>query len=463
MLRFNGLRKEETHLSRKHRIVVCGAGIAGVSAAYHLSRAGLQDILLVDRLPPLTLTSDHSTECYRNWWPDPELAALIDRSIDLMEGLASQSNNAIRMNRRGYLYVSSGDRGAGHLQKSAESISVVTGWPLRLHTSAGRGYASSPAEGYDGQPVGADLLLGRPVIRKYFPYLADSATAALHVRRAGWLSAQQLGMLLLERARAAGVTFQLASIVGARVVGGHIHSVELDTGDQVECEAFVNAAGPHFREVGHFCGLDIPVEAELHLKLAFEDPHGVVPRDAPLLIWNDPLQLPWEQEEHQMLAEDLEMQWLTQSMPGGAHTRPEGSEESHTILMLWDYRTRGMKPVFPPPMDEQYPEIVLRGLSIMLPRLRQYFGRAARPRLDGGYYIKTRENRLLAGPTPMEGVYLLGGVSGYGIMSACAAGELLAAHMAGRPLPAYAQAFELARYDQPDYFARLGMLAGGEL
>ena len=114
-------------------------------------------------------------------------------------------------------------------------------------------------------------------------------------------------------------------------------------------------------------------------------------------------------------------------------------------------------------MDEQYPEIVLRGLSIMLPRLRQYFGRAARPRLDGGYYIKTRENRLLAGPTPMEGVYLLGGVSGYGIMSACAAGELLAAHMAARPLPAYAQAFELARYDQPDYFARLGMLAGGEL
>ncbi|MFN2121220.1 MAG: FAD-dependent oxidoreductase, partial [Anaerolineales bacterium] len=97
-------------MSRKHRIVICGAGIAGVSAAYHLSRAGLQDILLVDRLPPLTLTSDHSTECYRNWWPDPELAALIDRSIDLMEGLANESNNAIRMNRRGYLYVSSGNR-----------------------------------------------------------------------------------------------------------------------------------------------------------------------------------------------------------------------------------------------------------------------------------------------------------------------------------------------------------------
>jgi sarcosine oxidase subunit beta len=69
----------------------------------------------------------------------------------------------------------------------------------------------------------------------------------------------------------------------------------------------------------------------------------------------------------------------------------------------------------------------------------------------------------LVGPTPTDGVFVLGGVSGYGIMSACAAGELLAAHVAGLPLPSYAKAFELARYDDPDYFARLGGLADGEL
>jgi len=450
-------------LTRKHRVVIGGAGIAGVSAAYHLSQAGLRDILLLDRLPPLSLTSDHSTECYRNWWPDPELAALIDRSIDLMEGLANESNNAIRMNRRGYLYVSAGQAGAGRLRQTAESISQATGWPLRVHTSPGGSYRPSPAEGFMGQPDGADLLLGAPVIREHFPYLTDSATAALHVRRAGWLSAQQLGMLLLERARAAGVTFESAGVVAAHIVEDRIHTVELDTGEQIECESFVNAAGPHLREVGALCGVEFPVEAELHLKLAFEDLHGVVPRGAPLLIWNDPLQLPWEEEERQMLADAPDLQWLTEPMPGGAHTRPEGNEESHTILMLWDYRARSMEPVFPPPMDDQYPEIALRGLSILLPGLRPYFGRAPKPRLDGGYYIKTPENRLLAGPTPLEGVFVLGGVSGYGIMSACAAGELLAAHVTGSPLPSYAQAFSLSRYAAPDYFARLGTLAGGEL
>ena len=49
-------------------VVICGAGIAGVAAAYHLAvRRGVRDVVLVDERPPLTLTSDKSAECYRNW------------------------------------------------------------------------------------------------------------------------------------------------------------------------------------------------------------------------------------------------------------------------------------------------------------------------------------------------------------------------------------------------------------
>jgi len=49
-------------------VVICGAGIAGISAAYHLSvRHGIENILLVDEGAPLSLTSDKSTEFYRNF------------------------------------------------------------------------------------------------------------------------------------------------------------------------------------------------------------------------------------------------------------------------------------------------------------------------------------------------------------------------------------------------------------
>ena len=450
-------------MTDKYRVVICGAGITGVSAAYHLAKAGVRDILLVDELSPLTLTSDRSTECYRNWWPDPELRALIDRSIYGMEQIAAESGNLIRMNRRGYLYVSADPGESDKLIRTAQTISRAGAGPLRTHSTPNTGYVPSGDRGLSDEPAGADLLLGPGVIRKHFPYLTESAVTALHVRRAGWLSAQQMGMYLLERARALGTSFRFGRVAAVRVVNNRVNGITLAAGEEIETELFVDAAGPHFKQVAALCGMDLPVRTELHLKLAFEDALGVIDRSAPLLIWNDPLRLPWEEDERSMLNSDPETHWLTEIIPGGAHTRPEGGAESSTALMLWDYKTRSMDPVFPPPMDEQYPEVVLRGLSVMLPGLRAYFGRATRPRLDGGYYVKTPENRLLVGPTPIEGVFLIGAVSGYGIMSACGAGELLAAHVVASPLPSYADAFCLARYEDPEYMRGVRLWDKGEL
>ena len=78
-------------------VVICGAGIAGISAAYHLAvQRGVKDVVLVDERAPLSLTSDKSTECYRNWWPGPgdAMVKLMSRSIDLIEDLARESGNA---------------------------------------------------------------------------------------------------------------------------------------------------------------------------------------------------------------------------------------------------------------------------------------------------------------------------------------------------------------------------------
>src|SRR5712692_8076424 len=88
-------------------VVICGAGIAGIATAYHLAvRRGMRGVLLVDERPPLSLTSDKSAECYRNWWPGPrdDMVAVMNRSIDLLEELARESGNVFRLNRRGYLF-----------------------------------------------------------------------------------------------------------------------------------------------------------------------------------------------------------------------------------------------------------------------------------------------------------------------------------------------------------------------
>ena len=51
----------------------------------------------------------------------------------------------------------------------------------------------------------------------------------------------------------------------------------------------------------------------------------------------------------------------------------------------------------------------------------------------------------------MEGAYVIGALSGYGMMASNGAADLLADHIAERPLPHYAPAFRLDRYDDPAY------------
>lgn len=445
-------------------IVICGAGITGVSAAYFLAKAGVKDILLVDERPPLSFTSDRSTECYRNWWPDPVMMAMTNRSIDLMENLADESKNFFHLNRRGYLYVTADESQIPTFIKRSERISSLGAGPLRIHRFETSTYQPAPLEGFRNQPNGADLLLGSALIQKHFPYITDKAIAVLHARRAGWLSAQQLGMHLFEMARRQGVGFESALVTAVNTQNSQVTGVHLDSGKRIDTSIFVNAAGPYLRKVGEMLGVEIPVTTELHLKAAVRDTLGVVGRDAPLLIWNDAQTLPWTDEESEFLAEDLQTLWLTELFPPGAHTRPEGTGDSQTILMLWDYREKATEPVWPPEVDEGYPEIALRGLAAMLPGMRGYFDKMPRPQLDGGYYTKTRENRPLVGPLPVGGAYVIGAVSGYGIMSACAVGEVLTQHITGAELPDYALALLPSRYENAKYLNELESLdASGEL
>ena len=120
----------------KADVVICGAGIAGISAAYHLAvEQGIKDIILVDERSPLTLTSDKSTECYRNWWPGPDstMVTFTNRSIDLMEKLADETENYFHMNRRGYMFLTGNPDHLSVMQQSAEKISKLGAGPLRIH------------------------------------------------------------------------------------------------------------------------------------------------------------------------------------------------------------------------------------------------------------------------------------------------------------------------------------------
>lgn len=439
-------------------VVICGAGIAGASAAYHLAvKHGMKNIVIVDPLPPLTMTSDKSTECYRNWWPGPgdDMVRLMNRSIDIMEELHREAPSRLPMHRRGYLYATADPKNVESMIAGAEEITTLGAGDLRVYRNSGDDSAYVPVSqhGVFDAPNGADLFLDPELIRKHFPYVTEYALALIHTRRCGWFAAQQFGMYMFEQAIAHGATHLSGEVTSVDVEGGRIKSVTVETkgGLQIiSTNQFVLAAGPLQKSVGRLIGLDLPIVCEPHLKVVFNDPLHVIPRDMGLFIWNDPVRLPWSEEEKAALAEDKEMQWMLGELPVGVHGRPEG--DGDMILLQWAYHeTKLEEPIFPIPLDHQLPEVALRGMATVIPGLTKYFNQIPRPFIDGGYYARTPENRPLIGPLPVEGAFIIGGFGGFGMQVSCGAGDLLAHHILHHELPTYAPAFVFSRYEDPRY------------
>jgi len=458
-------------MAGSNKIVICGGGIAGIAAAYSLAvEHGQDNVAIVEAGNPLSMTSDKSSEAYRNWWPGPDWAmtAFMNRSIDLMEGIARATGNRIHMNRRGYAFATADAAKIPELVKAARVAEKHGGGEARIHDTPSSGYVPSPETGFDFPLTGADVIADASLLRKHFPYLAPETVALVHVRRAGWLSAQQLGMAMLEAARERGVKILRGVVAGVEATGGRVRSVDVETTDgrkTLEATHLILAAGPMLKDVAaRLFGLDLPIYAERHFKVSFPDTLGVVPRSAPMMIWLDEQHLPWSEEEREALVEDPDAQWLLQTFPAGVHGRPDGSGGGTSFIILFNHHGDAAEVVFPLPEPDNYAEIAMRGMSTMVPAIRAYADKGIRPFIDGGYYVRTRENRPLIGPLPLEGAYVSGAYSGFGIMASCASGELIARYVTGGELPGYAPAFRLSRYDDPEYRALLDTWGdGGQL
>jgi len=444
---------------RSAEAVICGAGIAGIATAYHLAvRRGVRGVVVVDEREPLSLTSSKGTGGYRNWWPGPDdaMVRLMNRSIALMEELARESGGAFRMNRRGYAFFTAEEGGIARMRAAAAAVAALGGGALREHAT-GSTLTADPADGAAVErgelPCvdGAELLLDRSAIRAALPCVAPGVVAALHVRRAGTFDPLRFGAWLLERVRAHGVEILRARVDGVDVVSGRVSGVRLAGGGRIDAPAFVLAPGPHLARMNASLGIEMPVVLELHGKIVFEDTLGLVPEDAPLLIWNDALRLPWSGEERARFAANGATRRLLDEFPAGIHVRPSGVRGDRTLQVIWTYDTSPREMSWPPEHDPRYAEILVQGLSRMIPAFEAYRGGAARARVDGGYYCKTPENRPIVGALPIDGAYAVAALSGFGVMASQGAAEIVAAAITGDAAPGYAHAFRFGRHAEPEY------------
>ncbi|MEM7536086.1 MAG: FAD-binding oxidoreductase [Chloroflexota bacterium] len=456
-------------------VVICGAGIAGVATAYYLAQQqGIHNVLIIDKHPPLMQTTAKSGENYRNWWPSNVMAQFMNRSIVLMDALADQSGNVFNMERRGYVYVScnSGMDIHGYIDHHRQ----LDIGPIRTHAGVdGRDTLYTPPtnQGYKNEPDGADILVNSELIQQVFPHLTHDAQVVIHARQGGAISAQQLGVYMLDEAKTLGVQEVRGEVVAILHDAQGVSAVDVVVDgmrERIETRAFVNAAGPFASHIAAMLDIDLPMSSVLQQKIAIRDVHSVIPRNAPFTIFMDSQHLEWSDQERAELASDSVLSHLLDEFPGGLHIKPEGGEDSEWIKLGWAINRTPEDPLWEPPIMEEFPDLMLRGASRLVPGLRHYVERLPKPVVHyAGYYPRTEENLPLIGPMDplgnIKGVFIVGALSGFGTMAGCAAGELAAAWVAGQTeMPSYTKPLSLARYDEPGYLdSILGTQLDGQL
>ncbi len=402
-------------------IAIIGAGIAGIATAYYLAQSSQQKILLIDPRQPMSYTSAQSGDNYRNWWPHRTMTDFTNDSIDELDRHAADSDNIFNLSRGGYV-----------LATRRDDVSALV--------------ADIPGD------IAVDVYTEPSDIQRKFPALDHAIANVIHVRRGGDISGQQLGQYFLGRLSGEKFERVAAEVVDIEQRGDSYQLTAASANQTVKLDAavVVNAAGPFTKHVAAMLEVDLPLKNIYQQKIAFEDTLNAIPRDMPFSIDLDPKTLAWTDEEKAWLSSEPELAWLAKQLPSGSHCRPDGGAGGQWVKLGWAYNEKLSEAqedlANEPAIDAQFPEIVIRGAAQFIPSLRPYVeSPPTRFSHYGGYYTMTEENWPLIGPLNRDGAFVVGALSGFGSMSACAAGKLCAAHIVGANLPAFAKDLSLDR------------------
>jgi glycine/D-amino acid oxidase-like deaminating enzyme len=237
------------------RFVVVGAGVHGLSTAWHLARllrsrssGSGADVVVLDKTAIGAGASGIACGVIRNNYFQPAMRRLMAHSVDAWES----DPTAFSYHPVGYLQAAATAMDADVAQIHAEQQDI--------------GYPSTLVEGEAACRTYLRDLLG--------DWQASGITNVLHEHRGGYANNQASLRGLAAKAEAEGVRV----LTGVRVVafgvdGGAVSAVDTDHGS-IRCDHVVVAAGPWIRDLWEMLGLPSTLD--------LRDRGGSVHRDVPM-------------------------------------------------------------------------------------------------------------------------------------------------------------------------------------
>lgn len=244
-------------MKRQAEVVVIGGGVIGTSIAYHLARAGVRDVVLVERDELAAGSTSKAAGGVRAQFSDGLNVQLGARSLEAFDRFAEDTGYDIGLHRVGYLFL---------LSTPEDVASFETG--VRLQNSL-----DVPSRMID--PAEARRL--SPLIS------TEGLLAAAYSPDDGHCTPEAVVHGYASAARAHGATIlRHTDVTGIETHGDTITAVVTTLG-RIDTDTVICAAGAWSKGIGAMAGVDLPVQP-LRRQIAVTEPVTGLPPDLPMTI-----------------------------------------------------------------------------------------------------------------------------------------------------------------------------------
>ncbi|MEW6265707.1 MAG: FAD-dependent oxidoreductase [Thermodesulfobacteriota bacterium] len=239
----------EKALPQQTRVVIIGGGIVGCSVAYHLTKQGWKDVILLER---------KALTCGTTWAAAGLVGQL--RATSALTKLATYGT---------MLYA--------RLEEETEqatgyhvSGSVMVARTRDRQHEYDRAMARAKALGIQMERIDFEEA------KRLWPLMrTDDLAAAYYFPKDGQTNPVDTTQALAKGARMGGARiFEGIKVTGIKVRNKAVRGVQTDQGD-VDCEYVVNCAGMWGREIGRMAGVSIPLHAAEHMHIVTKPIEGV--------------------------------------------------------------------------------------------------------------------------------------------------------------------------------------------
>jgi 4-methylaminobutanoate oxidase (formaldehyde-forming) len=355
------------------RVIVVGGGIVGCSVAYHLTRLGWTDVLLLERKKLTCGTTWHAAGLVGQLRATLNLTKLARYTAELYAGLEAETGQATGFKRTGSVSIASTPARFEELRRGA-SMAKTFGLDVEV---------ISPAQ-----------------VRELWPLLdGDDVVGGVYLPGDGQTNPTDTTMALAKGARQAGARIlEDVKVTGVNTANGRVTGVRTEQGD-IAAEVVVNCAGMWGREMGLMAGVNVPLHACEHF-YAITEPVTGMPAGLPVL--RDPDSCTYFKEDAGKI---LFGAFEPRAKPWGMDGIPED--------FCFDE--------LPEDIDHFTP--ILEAAMARVPALQT----AGIRRFFNGPESFTPDNRYLLGEAPeLRGFFVAAGFNSIGIQSAGGAGKVLA-------------------------------------